>query len=222
MMRKWVAMGMTALILGFGGTASAATVTDPTGDFLPSYTGSHDGDLDVTSFSVNFDSGTSTFLLDATLAGAIHPDAAGLYAIGVDTGAGANAPFGSIGAPHVIFDQIVVVQKNGTGMVTGASGGPLASGAISINGNEFSVRVPLGFLPTTGFDPMHYGFNLWPRDGIGNNDQISDFAPDNATAKVDGGVPEPATWAMMITGFGFTGAALRRRRTAARWLPKTA
>ena len=25
-------------------------------------------------------------------------------------------------------------------------------------------------------------------------------------------VPEPATWAMMITGFGFVGAALRRRR----------
>lgn len=27
-------------------------------------------------------------------------------------------------------------------------------------------------------------------------------------------VPEPATWAMMITGFGLAGAALRRRRTA--------
>lgn len=29
-----------------------------------------------------------------------------------------------------------------------------------------------------------------------------------------GGVPEPATWAMMLTGLGFAGAALRRRRTA--------
>jgi hypothetical protein len=27
-----------------------------------------------------------------------------------------------------------------------------------------------------------------------------------------GGVPEPATWAMMIAGFGLAGAALRRRR----------
>jgi hypothetical protein len=29
-----------------------------------------------------------------------------------------------------------------------------------------------------------------------------------------GGVPEPASWALMIGGFGMTGAALRRRRTA--------
>ncbi|MBS0504308.1 MAG: PEP-CTERM sorting domain-containing protein [Proteobacteria bacterium] len=28
----------------------------------------------------------------------------------------------------------------------------------------------------------------------------------------DVAVPEPATWAMMIAGFGFVGAAMRRRR----------
>jgi len=33
--------------------------------------------------------------------------------------------------------------------------------------------------------------------------------PDNAGA---GGVPEPATWAMMIVGFGGVGALMRRRR----------
>jgi hypothetical protein len=30
-----------------------------------------------------------------------------------------------------------------------------------------------------------------------------------------GGVPEPAIWAMLIAGFGLTGAAMRRRRSAA-------
>jgi len=28
------------------------------------------------------------------------------------------------------------------------------------------------------------------------------------------GVPEPATWAMMIAGFGMSGAMIRRRRVA--------
>jgi hypothetical protein len=32
---------------------------------------------------------------------------------------------------------------------------------------------------------------------------------------VAGGVPEPATWAMMLVGFGFAGSALRRRRSLA-------
>jgi len=33
--------------------------------------------------------------------------------------------------------------------------------------------------------------------------------------QANGGVPEPASWALMISGFGLAGAALRRRRTLA-------
>jgi hypothetical protein len=35
------------------------------------------------------------------------------------------------------------------------------------------------------------------------------------TPSVKGGVPEPATWAMMMIGFGGMGALLRRRRSQA-------
>ena len=47
-----------------------------------------------------------------------------------------------------------------------------------------------------------------------------DFSSSNYSFEVDnfaggvGGVPEPATWAFMITGFGGAGAMLRRRRRA--------
>jgi hypothetical protein len=35
-----------------------------------------------------------------------------------------------------------------------------------------------------------------------------------ATTAIQSAVPEPATWAMMIFGFGMTGAAMRRRKSA--------
>ncbi|MEY2884276.1 MAG: hypothetical protein RL490_2000 [Pseudomonadota bacterium] len=37
--------------------------------------------------------------------------------------------------------------------------------------------------------------------------------------QLGGGVPEPASWAMLIAGFGLTGAAMRRRRGAGAALP---
>ena len=45
---------------------------------------------------------------------------------------------------------------------------------------------------------------------IGNPD-FDAFGPAIDNVSVLGAVPEPATWAMMIVGFGFIGAALRRR-----------
>jgi hypothetical protein len=40
------------------------------------------------------------------------------------------------------------------------------------------------------------------------------FVMDDVTFNSSGAVPEPATWTMMIAGFGLAGAALRRRRVA--------
>ncbi len=184
--------------------AAAVAVTDPAGDFLGSFVGPHNADLDVTNFSVVFD-GTN-FLIGGTLAGDILSADTPLYVIGVNTGTGANAPFGGIGEPNVVFNQVV--------LITGATG----TGAVgktpvttSITGNAFSVLVPASLLPSTGFLPRQYGFNLWPRLGLGNNNQISDFAPQNALLSI-APVPEPSTWAMMLLGFAAVGAIMRRGR----------
>jgi hypothetical protein len=50
-------------------------------------------------------------------------------------------------------------------------------------------------------------FRSFSSDGVGP-------LLDNVGLSVRGGVPEPASWALMILGFGAAGAALRRRRTA--------
>jgi hypothetical protein len=44
----------------------------------------------------------------------------------------------------------------------------------------------------------------------------NDFAIDNLALAINSTVPEPATWAMMIAGFGLVGLSLRRRRSALR------
>src|SRR5437764_2235437 len=203
---------LTAALLSLiaGSPALAATVSDPVGDFLPSFAGPASADLDVTSFSVSLNPSATTFSLGAVLAGAIDPSLAGFYVIGVDTGLGANAPFGTIGEPNVRFDQVIIVQKNGTATLGAKSLTTLLSG------NQFIVSVPVSLLPSTGASAANYGFNIWPRAGstVTGNSQISDFAPNNALLSANGvlPVPEPATWLMMLLGFGGIGVVVRRSR----------
>lgn len=192
--------------------AQSVTISDPKGDFLSSYTaGPPEADLDVTSLSLNFDSATSLFKIGATFDGNIDPTTAGFYVFGVDTGTGTLHPFASIGEGNVIFNQAIVIQKNGTGTISGASTPTIDPSSINISGNSLSVTVPLSSLPSTGFSPLQYGFNLWPRIASGNNNQITDFAPQNATLAISP-APEPATWATLILGFGIVGFAVRRRQ----------
>jgi len=195
--------------------ANAASVVDAVGDVLPSFVGTGSPDLDVTNFAVSLDAGATTFSLGATLAGDINPALAGFYVIGIDTGAGAIRPFGGIGEPNVIFDQVIIVQKNGTATL-GANSLP-----VLLAGNEFIVTVPVALLPSTGATPINYGFNIWPREGstVTNNSQITDFAPNNALLTVHGvvtSVPEPATWMSMLLGFALIGGALRFRRASSK------
>ena len=43
---------------------------------------------------------------------------------------------------------------------------------------------------------------------------VPDYRPFHQSFIIGGAVPEPATWALMITGMGLAGVALRRRRPA--------
>lgn len=201
-MRK-IGLALAFLPLVLAAPAAASVVTDPEGDILPTFVGIPSPDLDVTTFFVILNS-MNNFVIEAEFAGAINPATNALYVIGVDTGAGAIAPFADIGQPNVTFDQaIVIAGATGAGTV---GSNPIE---VAIDGNAFRAVVPLSLLPSTGAAAGEYGFNIWPRVGFGNNNQISDFAPENALLRT---VPEPATWAMMLLGFGAVGFAMRRRR----------
>jgi hypothetical protein len=117
----------------------------------------------------------------------------------------------------VLFDRVVVLNNNGTGSVPGF--GNLAAGAVTINGNEIFGTVPLAALPSTGFAPQNYTWNLWPRSPAiaGNpNGNVADFAPDNSNAAVTA-VPAPAA-AWLAAQAGVVLAAFARFR---RWAGAT-
>lgn len=207
-----------AAVAGLSGnikSAHATAITDPTGDFLAGYTGPHDADLDVTSLDVTMPT-LDEFQVSATLAGPVGTTPGAFYALGVDRGAG-TAGFGASFA-GVVFDSVVALQQNGTGSVTllgsHVTTTPLPAGSIAISGDTITVDVPTALLPSTGFAPDQFGFNLWPRSAPGGAGVqfVADFAPDDATITVNA-VPEPASW--LIMGAALLGLSLlRRRRTA--------
>jgi hypothetical protein len=182
MTRPVLALTLAALLSP--ATASASLITDPVGDFVPTFLGPRNGDLDVLSAEVTY-TGTN-FLLHATLNAPVGTTPGGFYVWGFDRGAGTQG-FPTI-APGVRFDRVVVLNSNGTTNVPG--------GSVAISGNEIFGVVPASFLPSTGFAPENFTWNLWPRSPViaGNPlGNLSDFAPDNSNAAVTVAVPEPAT-----------------------------
>ena len=206
-MTKFALIAATSAALVASG-ASAAPLADAAGDFLATYTGPKNADLDVRSSEVRL--ATGVFDFRATLGGDIGTTTGGLYVFGVNRGAG-TARFGAL-ASNVLFDSVVVVNNNGTGFARDLIAGVttnLAPSAISFSGTSLSALVDASLLPSLGFAVDAYTYNLWPRSPGAGNAAISDFAPDNANNAVTA-VPEPGIWAMLIGGFGAVGVAARR------------
>lgn len=103
-------------------------------------------------------------------------------------------------------------------------------GTRSVDGTTFSVfDFRFGFPTTTPGCSFVCAGDIIINSPIGPNDPsnfialddfdtgatlsvIDSFDPHFTAVGVAGAVPEPAAWLLMITGFGLTGAALRRRR----------
>lgn len=87
-------------------------------------------------------------------------------------------------------------------------GGVNGDGVLSLPaGRTFaSVLANVDLIEFTTFEPDYfYGFTIF------------DVAGDNfSVTSLTGAVPEPATWVMMIGGFGMVGGAMRRRRISAK------
>lgn len=211
-----IAVGASAL-----NASGAYGKTDPAGDLLGTYGGPQNADLDFTSAHVRLNG--SAFDLSLTLAGLPSRSANVLHVWGIDRGAG-TPRLNFLSDPdldtNVRWDSLAVLFGDGTLRVVTfpQAGAPtltnIAGGAV-FNGNSITASVPLALLPSRGFTPDAYRFQLWSRFRTnpaqdGPNTEIADFGP-RLTAQV----PEPASWAMLIAGLGLAGTAMRRRASSA-------
>ena len=84
----------------------------------------------------------------------------------------------------------------------------------TVGGSPYSYTVPYA-IHISSTDSITLGGNSFRTDGVVVTfnkltfSNIGSTATGNLTATVS--VPEPATWAMMIAGFGLVGVGLRRR-----------
>lgn len=183
-------------LLGTLPFAYSESISDPVGDFLPSYTGPQNGDMDVIHAEVTFTG--SSFIFRSTLNGTVGTTPGSLFAWGVDRGQG-TPRFGAL-HPDVLFDSVFAINPDGTGSVIdliNSTNTPVTS--ISIAGNMITGIISADLLPSQGFAFADYTVSLWPRIGFSSNNLVSDFAPDSNAGVSP--VPEPLSFALAFFAF---------------------
>ncbi len=209
------------LLVLFSCAVPAAPITDVVEDLLGTYTGPRVPSVDVTAADVTYNPSSAAFTFMGTLAGAVSSAPTGtLYVFGVNRGAGTErfvSGVPSIGA-GVFFDAVVILNPNSDVTVNNLSTpATVLPGAATISGNTISATVSASLLPSTGFTPGTYTYNLWPRVGAGSNVQISDFAPNASNAAVSPvPVPEPSTALLSIVSFAMLSSLRIRQRISKR------
>jgi hypothetical protein len=165
--------------------------TAPVGAFYKDYTGPQRPAIDAVAADGAFVTATQTILLRAKMAGPVFDGGPNYYVWGFDRGgAAANAaPFPD--EPAVKFNAVLLVTAdpaNGAALtasinlLAGAPAQPVTATLTAADTLQVSFAASL--LPSTGFTPDKYTWNLWPRSGVGGTPaaQIASFIPEDTMA----------------------------------------
>ncbi|MDX2180517.1 MAG: PEP-CTERM sorting domain-containing protein [Bryobacteraceae bacterium] len=193
----------------------AASISDAAGDFLPTYTGPQNGDLDVLESDVRYDG--VNFVFDFTVNAPLGTTPGAVYVWGINRGSATGQFFPGV-IDDVAFDWALAVSPGAfaitADLTSPAPPAPLPDGSVAIIGSRMIVSVAASLLPSTGFAPSDYLVSFWPRSTlteISNVSEISDFAPQTGMAPVSS-VPEPGTAALVLAAAGLGWWRMRRER----------
>jgi PEP-CTERM motif len=180
----------------------------------------------ASSVIVNFDGVPTNDLVNGFYSGGTSSSGATGPNLGVSfTGFQTTSGFGETSPPNLAFNAGGPAFANTTFGFTGFSftAGFFQPGTVSVFSGVSGTGTLLGSLSGLLGDPNAFQLQNVRFAGIGRS--VTFVGPD-ATLGVDdfnftiagggGGVPEPATWAMMLFGFGLVGGAVRSRRTSIR------
>lgn len=123
----------------------------------------------------------------------------------------------SNGSPSIFLVPLSGLSVTLNGFDLGAWPNADRNTQVTIREIGGGVLYSSGTILVSGSAHTHLAFNLTSSSGLEIN-----WGPSGYNVGIDNidftagaaGVPEPATWALMIMGFGSAGAMLRRRRTA--------
>lgn len=137
---------------------------------------------------------------------------------------GPNPVTAGINQDKRFFDAVTANEEQAV-VYFGAVSGPFfpsfagSVSASSFSGDVFGVRwetgrvtVPLGYVSGSSLSATTTWANhSFSSLGLPIGTYVYTFPADTVTLQI-GAVPEPATWAMFILGFGMIGASMRRRK----------
>lgn len=123
------------------------------------------------------------------IAQAISGLSAGSYTLSIAGNTGPGNDPSTINGLKVYFDDLLVLDQTNVAPVLG-------SNVWNTFTSTFAVTGTSGVLKVLAYSSGNY------------------HVDDVSVTDVSGGVPEPATWALMLAGFGVVGSVVRRHRRA--------
>lgn len=181
-----------------GSQFTAYTGANGCGPLIPGTTCLSDGGLPGV-FKSNSGAYTSGSVLVPGDALILHPGSSA----GQSSAVFFTAPTAGI---YSVFVSAFVADTNPSGVtVYGLVGGQSDTALVTLGSGNLSFSQNYPFFDLQAGDTVGIAINY---DGAYFNDSTG----LNFTLTGPGAVPEPASWALLIAGFGLTGAAMRRRR----------